>query len=226
MKLQQLKQIFVLLTVAILILVTLYVSSSGQIHVHVHVRPRENGEYIEEESKTAASSDTSNTFSRRPSRRFPFSERKFISYTSYEKTASLKPSKCTKWGVATTIFQASETIHRFVKLSDWCVVIVFDKKTPLTYYTKWAPGEGNTEVVLLYPDDQEAMKNEFVKFLPWNTFGRKNVGYLYAIMHGADVIWDFDDDNLLKFWIPSAAPSNAPSIDSSIPHAGGNNKCA
>ena len=33
--------------------------------------------------------------------------------------------------------------------------------------------------------------------LPWNHFGRKNLGYLYAIQHGADVIFDFDDDNEL-----------------------------
>jgi hypothetical protein len=26
-----------------------------------------------------------------------------------------------------------------------------------------------------------------VKALPWNHFGRKNVGYLYAILHGARV---------------------------------------
>ena len=33
--------------------------------------------------------------------------------------------------------------------------------------------------------------------LPWNHFGRKNIGYLYAILHGATMIWDFDDDNML-----------------------------
>jgi len=33
--------------------------------------------------------------------------------------------------------------------------------------------------------------------LPWNQFGRKNVGHLYAILHGATTVWDFDDDNEL-----------------------------
>lgn len=36
------------------------------------------------------------------------------------------------------------------------------------------------------------------RYLPWNHFGRKNVGYLYAIQHGAQFIWDTDDDNVLR----------------------------
>ena len=74
-------------------------------------------------------------------------------------------------------------------------------------------------MVYLTPDNQVAMHNIilFVRALPWNHFGRKNIRYLYAIMHGAEVIWDFDDDNALKFWIPGAAPAGAPSIDKAIP---------
>ena len=56
------------------------------------------------------------------------------------------------------------------------------------YETRWKPGEGNNAVVYLSPEGQEALNNRFVKTVPWNTFGRKNVGYLYAIMHGATVI--------------------------------------
>lgn len=31
--------------------------------------------------------------------------------------------------------------------------------------------------------------------LPWNHYSRKNIGYLYAIEHGATIIYDTDDDN-------------------------------
>ena len=57
-------------------------------------------------------------------------------------------------------------------------------------------------------------KNEFVDSLPWNSFGRKNVGYLFAIARGAKVIWDFDDDNFLKFWIDGASPDKNLDINS------------
>jgi hypothetical protein len=38
----------------------------------------------------------------------------------------------------------------------------------------------------------------FVKSTPWNHFCRKNLGYLFAILHGAEFIFDFDDDNYIK----------------------------
>ena len=50
------------------------------------------------------------------------------------------------------------------------------------------------------------MNLTFVQQLPWHSFGRKNVGYIYAISQGAEVIFDFDDDNLIKFWIHNASP--------------------
>ena len=34
------------------------------------------------------------------------------------------------------------------------------------------------------------------------------IGYLFAIANGAEVIWDFDDDNMLKFWLEGASPDN------------------
>ena len=43
--------------------------------------------------------------------------------------------------------------------------------------------------------------------------GRKNVGYLYAIANGAKLIFDFDDDNLIKFWIEGSSPDPVLDID-------------
>ena len=42
-------------------------------------------------------------------------------------------------------------------------------------------------VTYLTPADQEALPYRIVSLLPWNHFGRKNVGYLYAVHHGAKV---------------------------------------
>jgi hypothetical protein len=62
-----------------------------------------------------------------------------------------------------------------------------------------------SNIVFLSSNDQQSMGNDFVDSLPWRSFGRKNVGYLYAVARGANVIWDFDDDNFLKFWIAGSA---------------------
>ena len=50
---------------------------------------------------------------------------------------------------------------------------------------------------------------EFNKFFT----GRKNVGYLYAIANGATMIFDFDDDNFIKFWMEGASPDPVLDID-------------
>lgn len=50
------------------------------------------------------------------------------------------------------------------------------------------PAEYNVEgVTYLTPADQEQLPYRIVSLLPWNHFGRKNVGYLYAVHHGAKV---------------------------------------
>ena len=54
--------------------------------------------------------------------------------------------------------------------------------------------------------DQVKINSTFIRQLPWNSFGRKNVGYVYAISQGAEVIFDFDDDNIIKFWMKDASP--------------------
>ena len=68
------------------------------------------------------------------------------------------------------------------------------------------------------------MKNSFVESLPWHSFGRKNIGYLYAIANGAKYIWDFDDDNIIKFWLKNSSPDKALEIDNFIENILGNFK--
>ena len=125
---------------------------------------------------------------------------------------------CKRWAVVTTIFEPSEAVRRQVRLEGWCLVVVADESSAKEYNTGWTKGEGNGAVIYLTPKEQKAMNVPFVNALPWNHFGRKNVGYMYAIQHGAEVIWDFDDDNMLKFWMSGAAPPGAPSLEASIPN--------
>jgi hypothetical protein len=67
--------------------------------------------------------------------------------------------------------------------------------------------EGNRNIKFLSVQDQEDWRHKetsqnsavgaFLNVIPYHHFGRKNVGYLYAIQHGAKILFDFDDDNLL-----------------------------
>ncbi|XP_075264871.1 uncharacterized protein LOC142357040 [Convolutriloba macropyga] len=106
--------------------------------------------------------------------------------------------ECRKWRVATNNIHVSDAIKIQLTLpSDWCIVIVGDSGAP----DKYPFNEGKKgRVIYLNARDQEQLASEGVKLsgtLPWNHYGRKNVGYLYAIASGAQLIWDFDSSNYL-----------------------------
>ena len=153
-------------------------------------------------------------------RQFPLQKRLFHGYRDVPRDPdSSSTHHCERWAVSTTIFEPTEAVRRLTHLPGWCLVVVADKRSPESYETGWVAGgngEGNDRVVYLTTELQEAMRNEFVSSIPWNHFGRKNVGYLYAMKKGASVIWDYDDDNMLKYWIKDAATSNSMSIDNII----------
>lgn len=111
---------------------------------------------------------------------------------------------CTRWSVVTTIFEPSGAVERAARMPSWCMVIVADTKTPSDYAE--SAGLGDIDAVhFLSLEDQERWAVEtgsrdiadFVAATPKAHFARKNIGYLYAIHHGAQFIYDFDDDNTL-----------------------------
>ena len=65
--------------------------------------------------------------------------------------------------------------------------MVGDKKTPSDWSLE------NCEY--LSPDRQLELGYDLAKILPWNSYGRKNIGYLFAIESGAKIIYETDDDN-------------------------------
>ncbi|EWM20265.1 Protein of unknown function DUF288 [Nannochloropsis gaditana] len=99
---------------------------------------------------------------------------------------------CNKWAVVTTIFGPTTLVRQLVGMKDWCVVVVGDKKSPSTYDIQ------SDTLIYLSPEEQEALPYQIIPLLKWNHFGRKNIGFLYAMHHGAEVIYDTDDDNILK----------------------------
>ena len=68
-----------------------------------------------------------------------------------------------------------------------------------TNHSHWRDFESNkSNVMYLSPSDQERLPFEIVAKLPWNHFGRKNIGYMFGMAHNASFLYDFDDDNHLK----------------------------
>jgi hypothetical protein len=98
-----------------------------------------------------------------------------------------------KYIIITSIFPPTYAIEEFSKFSDWNIVVVGDKKTEQDWSLP------NVHFISAY--EQETMDSSFVNALPWNSYTRKNVGYMYAISLGAEIIYDTDDDNIpLNNW--------------------------
>jgi hypothetical protein len=94
------------------------------------------------------------------------------------------------WIVVTTINKPTIAIDAFSKLTEkgWAVVVVGDLKTPKDWTS---PG-----IVFLSVNEQDVMFGDLSRKIPYNHYCRKNLGYLYAITHGAQCILETDDDNI------------------------------
>ena len=108
-----------------------------------------------------------------------------------------KDISCENWAVVTTIYKASDSVRHVARDPVWCLVIVGDKNAPskADYMADIGAVTGKT-VLFLSPADQERIFPLLSRVIPWNDMSRKNIGYMYAIKHGAKLIWDFDDDNM------------------------------
>ena len=93
-----------------------------------------------------------------------------------------------KYIVITTINPKSEGIRRFESFEDWKIVIVGDKKSP--------PIKSSRNLCFLSIEEQRNLGYKSFDLCPYNHYARKNLGYLYAIEQGAEIIYDTDDDNI------------------------------
>jgi len=178
-------------------------------NMHVDVRKRglselgfgENVQPNPEEMQ--ANSATGELFSGRIVRTFAGAMKHGRSRTPSTTRAFQAPT-CTKWSVVTTIYAATAAVRAAAAMPGWCTVIVGDRKTPQNYMRDWNATPGETVVFLsIAMQEREGRRRQdsvgaYMRHVSPNHFSRKNVGYLYAIAHGADYVFDFDDDNELK----------------------------
>ena len=92
-----------------------------------------------------------------------------------------------KWIVITTIQLPTKPVETLSKLPGWSVVVVGDTKTP----SNWA----HPNCVFLSVERQRELNYRIHRLLPYRAYSRKNIGYIFAVRHGAKVIYETDDDN-------------------------------
>jgi|TARA_B100001094_G_scaffold85395_1_gene81807 hypothetical protein len=94
-----------------------------------------------------------------------------------------------KYIVTTTIQSPTEATIKYSQVEGWQLVVVGDKKTPHNEYE-------NINCEYLHPDDQEDINKELSDAIGWNCIQRRNLGFLYSYLEGADVMATVDDDNI------------------------------
>jgi len=101
------------------------------------------------------------------------------------------------WGVVTTIFRPTPAVHAFLANDASArVVVVGDVKTAEAPWLELV-GAQRGRVVYLSAAEQGRLALRSTTLLPWNHFGRKNLGFLVAARRGARWVFDFDDDNIM-----------------------------
>ncbi len=93
-----------------------------------------------------------------------------------------------KFIVITSIFRPTIAIERFAALPDYHLVVVGDKKSP----ADWS----YPNCTYLDVQSQAELAASFADAIPYNHYGRKMIGYVFAMQQGADIIIDTDDDNI------------------------------
>eukprot|EP01114_Cavostelium_apophysatum_P002245 TRINITY_DN11979_c0_g2_i1.p2 TRINITY_DN11979_c0_g2~~TRINITY_DN11979_c0_g2_i1.p2 ORF type:complete len:403 (-),score=92.39 TRINITY_DN11979_c0_g2_i1:1387-2595(-) len=108
------------------------------------------------------------------------------------KVKSLPPlqneEKNDKWIVITSINYPTKAIQVFAAQPGWKVVVVGDTKTP----EDWS----YPNCTFLSVTKQKQLGYRIIEHLPFRSYARKNIGYLYAVQHGAKIIYESDDDNI------------------------------
>lgn len=94
------------------------------------------------------------------------------------------------WIVITSINGPTAAIEKVSELCSrgWSAVVVGDTKTP----TDWCA----ENIHFLSVEKQREIFGELADMIPYRHYCRKNLGYLYALEQGADLILDTDDDNI------------------------------
>lgn len=80
----------------------------------------------------------------------------------------------------------------------WSLVVVGDLKSPNEEFENWI----NDSQHFLSAQMQSEIYPELSLAIGFNTYARKNLGYLYALAQGAKVIWETDDDTFIRKDLP------------------------
>jgi hypothetical protein len=93
--------------------------------------------------------------------------------------------KTDKWIVVAALGQPTSEILELGRIPGWQLLAVGGSETPSDWKVAGA--------VFLSLEQQAVLGYQINSYLPYNSYLRKNIGYLFAIQHGATKIYDADE---------------------------------
>ncbi|XP_057784024.1 probable glycosyltransferase STELLO2 [Salvia miltiorrhiza] len=102
-----------------------------------------------------------------------------------DKSTPFANFRSEKWIVVSVADYPSDSLRRMAKIKGWQVLAIGNSRTPKDWKLKGA--------IYLSLETQAQLGFRVVDYLPYDSYVRKTVGYLFAIQHGAQKIYDVDD---------------------------------
>ncbi|KAL9677622.1 hypothetical protein QQ045_005855 [Rhodiola kirilowii] len=102
-----------------------------------------------------------------------------------DRSTRYRSFRSEKWIIVSVSDYPSDRFRDLLKIKGWQVLAIGNSQTP----TDW----NLTGTIYLSLQDQANLGFRIVDYLPYNSYVRKSVGYLFAIQHGAKKIFDADD---------------------------------
>ena len=101
-----------------------------------------------------------------------------------------------KWIVITTINKPTPLIFNLLNRAvNWKIVVVGDKNTN---DQDWDIFKSSNKLFYLSIKAQLNLSYNIIKYIPFSSYTRKNIGYLYAIENGAKEIYDINDNLIIQ----------------------------
>jgi len=98
-----------------------------------------------------------------------------------------------KFIITTTINAPTKATRKFCEIAErdnWIFIVVGDTKTPHEEY------KNLPYCHYIHPDKQAELYPELSEIIGWKTIQRRNIGFVYAYEHGAEIVATIDDDNI------------------------------
>nr|CAN62330.1 hypothetical protein VITISV_029810 [Vitis vinifera] len=109
-----------------------------------------------------------------------------------DKSSPFATFRSERWIVVSVSNYPSDSLRSLVKIKGWQVLAVGNSRTPANWELKGA--------IFLSLEQQAKLEFRILEYLPYDSYVRKSVGYLFAIQHGAKMIFDADDRGEVIDW--------------------------